>query len=117
MTVRIPGNVSGNAEWRALAGEAGSSREVLPPLKDEDITIRCATNLVAHIINDAKYNIIKENKKYSKDSTAFLRNHGRSLEYLLCTVHVDDMDRCLYTLYTFATTTKIKVMGYLRRMV
>ena len=117
MTVGIPGNISGNAEWQALSGEPGSSRKTLPPLKDEDITIRCATNLVTHIINDAKYNIVKENKKYFRDSTKFLRNHGRSLEYLLRTVYVDDMDLCLYVLYNFATTTKIKVMGYLRRMV
>lgn len=106
----------GNELWRALSDDVGNGREVIDKLEEEDVTITNVTLLIAHLINDSKYNVAKKNKFYSS-SKAFLLNEGRALENWLSMVHIDDVDLVLWKLREFVYNGNIDKLGYLRRLV
>lgn len=107
---------AGNELWRSLSDEVSSGREVLPGLVEKEITNASITLLLAHLINDAKYNVAKQNQFY-ETSKSFLLNEYGELERWLDLVHVENMETALWKLREFVFHGHVKKLGYLRRMV
>lgn len=108
---------AGNCEWAKLASESEEGRKVLPPLEEGDVTIENVTLLLAHLINDSKYNVAKEHRLYFESSRDFLLNKQGMLEEWLRIVHDDDMERCLWKLRDFVFNGSLDTLAYMRRMV
>lgn len=90
----------GNDAWFALSSVPGVSNGGLDPLEEEDITVDKVTLLVAHIIKDSKYNILRANK-FAKTSKRFLKNEAGALTHLLRLTNVENQALCVYTLDDF----------------
>ena len=108
---------SGNKEWAALAGEPEEGRSILDPLTEEDVTIDKITLLLAHLINDSKYNVAKDHRLYAESSKEFLLNKGGVLEDWLRLVFEEDLERSLWKLRDFVFNGSVENLAYMRRMV
>ena len=107
---------SGNDMWHSLSDGERNGHGVLEELTEADVSPTNITLLVAHLINDSKYNVAKRNKFYHS-SRSFLLNEDGALEHWLNMIHVDDMDLVLWKLRDFVYNGTIESLGYLRRLV
>jgi hypothetical protein len=86
-------------------------------LTEKDVSIDKITLLLAHLINDSKYNVAKGHRLYSESSKEFLLNKGGSLEAWLTLVFDDELDKSLWKLRDFVYNGSVENLAYMRRMV
>lgn len=98
----MAGYTPGNPEWDTLCSQPGVKNGGLEELDDEDLDIATVTSLIAQIIKDSKYNVVRKNK-YAESSRKFLENQDGALSYLLRLTNVNNQDLCTDVLAGFCS--------------